>query len=173
MRHPFWGRNGETYGEDPYLTGELAAAFVRGLAGYRRPRGYYMLKQSQSSLDSHAPQDSIMDGMTVGDGINEARRGISEQVLLASATCKHFAIHNGPEDYPVSRLSFQANVTLTDVWLTYLPAFYKCLSAGAAGGMCAYSGINGTPDCVNKWLLKDVLRKQWDFQGESKGLSLK
>ncbi|XP_041464587.1 beta-D-xylosidase 1-like [Lytechinus variegatus] len=33
MRHPYWGRNQETYGEDPYLTGELAKSFVRGLQG--------------------------------------------------------------------------------------------------------------------------------------------
>lgn len=33
MRHPFWGRNQETYGEDPYLTGVYATSFVKGLQG--------------------------------------------------------------------------------------------------------------------------------------------
>ena len=33
MRDPRWGRNQETYGEDPYLTGQLAQAFVHGLQG--------------------------------------------------------------------------------------------------------------------------------------------
>lgn len=33
FRDPRWGRGQETWGEDPYLTGELAAAFVRGLQG--------------------------------------------------------------------------------------------------------------------------------------------
>ncbi|XP_071942033.1 uncharacterized protein [Antedon mediterranea] len=33
MRHPLWGRNQETYGEDPYLTGELVKVFVKGLQG--------------------------------------------------------------------------------------------------------------------------------------------
>ncbi|XP_052242270.1 uncharacterized protein LOC127852358 isoform X2 [Dreissena polymorpha] len=33
MRHPLWGRNQETYGEDPYLSGVYAAHFVRGLQG--------------------------------------------------------------------------------------------------------------------------------------------
>ncbi len=33
-RHPLWGRQQETYGEDPFLNGELAAAFVDGLQGH-------------------------------------------------------------------------------------------------------------------------------------------
>ena len=31
MRHPLWGRNQETYGEDPYLTSILGQQFVHGL----------------------------------------------------------------------------------------------------------------------------------------------
>ncbi|KAK6170253.1 hypothetical protein SNE40_018689 [Patella caerulea] len=33
MRHPLWGRNQETYGEDPYLSGMLAKYFIEGLQG--------------------------------------------------------------------------------------------------------------------------------------------
>ena len=33
FRDPRWGRGHETYGEDPYLTGELGKAFIRGLQG--------------------------------------------------------------------------------------------------------------------------------------------
>jgi beta-glucosidase len=33
MRHPLWGRNQETYGEDPFLSGQLATQYVRGLQG--------------------------------------------------------------------------------------------------------------------------------------------
>jgi len=32
-RNPYWGRNEEAYGEDPYLTGRMGVAFVRGLQG--------------------------------------------------------------------------------------------------------------------------------------------
>ena len=37
FRDPRWGRGMETYGEDPYLTGRMAAQFIKGLAG-RRPQ---------------------------------------------------------------------------------------------------------------------------------------
>ena len=33
IRDPRWGRASETYGEDPWLTGRMAAAYVRGLQG--------------------------------------------------------------------------------------------------------------------------------------------
>lgn len=45
VRDPRWGRASETYGEDPYLTAELGAAYVKGLQGNDshytkvRPRG--------------------------------------------------------------------------------------------------------------------------------------
>lgn len=39
MRHPLWGRNHEGYGEDPFLSGEMAFANVRGLQGHGLP-GY-------------------------------------------------------------------------------------------------------------------------------------
>lgn len=38
LRHPLWGRNQETYGEDPFLTGELAAMYVKGLQGTDQQR---------------------------------------------------------------------------------------------------------------------------------------
>lgn len=133
MRHPLWGRTQETMGEDPYLTGEMATAYVRGLAALP------LFSRRQPSFEKH--------------------------VILVSASCKHFAVHNGPENIPVSRLSFEANVSAADLWLTYLPAFRACLDAGAQSVMCAYSGINGSPSCANKWLLTDVLRHAWNFTG--------
>ncbi|VDD82161.1 unnamed protein product [Mesocestoides corti] len=136
LRHPLWGRNQETLGEDPFLTGELSNAFVRGL----------------SALPPSGPL---------------SRELVDEKhVYLTSACCKHFAVHSGPENTPVSRLSFEANVSAADLWLTYFPAFKGCLANGAAQSvMCSYNGINGVPNCANKWLLKKVLRDTWGFKG--------
>ncbi|XP_069126419.1 uncharacterized protein [Argopecten irradians] len=123
MRHPLWGRNQETYGEDPYLSGVLAAQFVKGLQG-RHPR-----------------------------------------YIRASAGCKHFDAHGGPDNIPVSRFSFNAQVTERDLRLTFLPAFRRCVEAGTYSLMCSYNRLNGVPACGNKRLLTDILRKEWGFKG--------
>ncbi|CAH8632389.1 unnamed protein product [Heterobilharzia americana] len=141
LRHPLWGRNKETYGEDPYLAGELAKAYVHGVGGWDVP-------------DNKAKQ------------LHPLRTNpVKQHVMMVGANCKHYVAHNGPENNPVSRLSFEAEVPEHDMWMTYLPAFRACMEAGAVGIMCAYSGVNGTPACVNHWLLDTVLRKQWKYPG--------
>ncbi|XP_074904798.1 uncharacterized protein LOC142040610 [Buteo buteo] len=123
MRHPLWGRNQETYGEDPFLSGELARSFVQGLQG-QHPR-----------------------------------------YVKASAGCKHFSVHGGPENIPVSRLSFDAKVLERDWRTTFLPQFQACVRAGSYSFMCSYNRINGVPACANKKLLTDILRGEWGFEG--------
>ncbi|XP_033741272.1 LOW QUALITY PROTEIN: probable beta-D-xylosidase 2 [Pecten maximus] len=123
MRHPLWGRNQETYGEDPYLSGVMAAQFVKGLQG-------------------HDPK-----------------------YIRANAGCKHFDVHGGPDNIPVSRFSFDAQVRERDWRLTFLPAFRRCVEAGTYSIMCSYNRLNGVPACGNKRLLTDILRKEWGFRG--------
>ncbi|XP_074832174.1 uncharacterized protein LOC142001137 isoform X2 [Carettochelys insculpta] len=123
MRHPLWGRNQETYGEDPFLSSELAVAFVQGLQG-DHPR-----------------------------------------YVKASAGCKHFSVHGGPENIPVSRFTFDAKVLERDWRMTFLPQFQACVRAGSHSVMCSYNRINGVPACANKKLLTDILRTEWGFQG--------
>lgn len=48
---------------------------------------------------------------------------------------------------------------------TYLPPFRMAIEAGAKGVMTAYNAIDGIPSTVNPWLLRDILRQTWGFQG--------
>lgn len=83
--------------------------------------------------------------------------------LAAVATPKHFAVHSGPES---CRLSFDAQVSRKDLFETYLAAFRRCVVKGKAKSvMSAYNAVDGKPCSVNAWLLKDVLRQQWGFEG--------
>ncbi|XP_005105835.1 probable beta-D-xylosidase 7 [Aplysia californica] len=123
LRDPRWGRNQETYGEDPFLAGILVENFVTGI------------------------------------------QGDNSRFIMTSAGCKHFDVHGGPENIPVSRFSFDAIVSDTDWRMTFLPAFKKCVEAGTYSVMCSYNSVNGVPACANKKLLTDILRTEWNFKG--------
>ena len=93
------------------------------------------------------------------------QEGESEKYLKVAACAKHYAVHNGPEE---ARMHFQANVSLHDLYDTYLPAFKsQVLGANVAQMMPALSGLrceyqsDGAPDVANPFLLKTVLREQF------------
>jgi beta-glucosidase len=80
--------------------------------------------------------------------------------LLACA--KHFAGYgaaDGGRDYDPVYLSEDQ---LRNI---YLPPFKAALKAGVATFMSAYMDLNNVPATANRFLLKEVLRDEWDFQG--------
>ena len=85
------------------------------------------------------------------------------EFLKAAACSKHFAGHSGPEN---KRHGFDAKISLHDLYETYLPAFEKTVKeAGVAGVMGAYNRTNGEPCSAHSYLLVEVLRKKWGFDG--------
>lgn len=90
-------------------------------------------------------------------------QGDDPEHLKAAACAKHFAVHSGPE---AIRHSFDAKVSIRDMYDTYLYAFKRCVSdAKVEAVMGAYNRVNGEPACGSKTLLKDILRDQWGFKG--------
>ncbi len=90
-------------------------------------------------------------------------QGHDEKYLKTAACAKHFAVHSGPEDV---RHSFDACVNEQDLRETYLPAFQACVQeAGVETVMGAYNRTNGEPCCGSGRLLRDILRKEWGFEG--------
>src|SRR5262249_18516621 len=51
------------------------------------------------------------------------------------------------------------------LWNVYLPPFHAAVRAGVGTVMSAYMDLNGIPASGNRFLLHDVLRKKWGFQG--------
>ena len=93
----------------------------------------------------------------------EGLQGHDENYMKAAACAKHFAVHSGPEDL---RHEFNAEVSIQDLYETYLPAFKACVrEAKVESVMGAYNRTNGEPCCGSKTLLKDILRDTWGFQG--------
>ncbi len=84
------------------------------------------------------------------------------EFLKAAACSKHYAVHSGPEK---NRYGFNAITDMHDLWETYLPAFEKTVKAGVAGVMGAYNSMNNEPCSAHSYLLVDVLRKKWNFDG--------
>lgn len=90
-------------------------------------------------------------------------QGDDPNFLRCVATPKHFAVHSGPEPL---RHHFNAKTPERDLYETYFPAFEACVKEGkAASIMSAYSGFNGLTCTGSEWLLTDLLRKQWGFNG--------
>src|SRR6185503_663896 len=119
-RDPRWGRIQEVFSEDPYLTGRMAVAYVKGLQG--------------------------------------------EDVahLKLASTLKHFAVNN----VEAGRQHLSAIVddrNLFDFWFPHWKAGF--MEGKAQSVMSSYNAINGVPSAVNRWLLTDVLRRQWGFDG--------
>lgn len=81
----------------------------------------------------------------------------------AMAACvKHFAAYGAAEagkDYN------RVDMSTRRLFEEYLPPFRACVEAGARALMPAFNDINGLPCNVNPWLLKDLLRERWGFDG--------
>jgi beta-glucosidase len=78
------------------------------------------------------------------------------------ACAKHFAAYGAAEaglDYNSVDVSER---TLLDV---YLPPFKAAFDAGALSTMASFNEISGIPSNGNKWLMTDLLRGEWGFQG--------
>ena len=99
----------------------------------------------------------------IGTAFVKGLQGDNPSYLKTAACAKHFAVHSGPEKV---RHGFNAEATPKDLWETYLPAFQALVEeAHVESVMCAYNSTNGEPCCANKYLISDVLKKQWNFKG--------
>ncbi len=99
---------------------------------------------------------------TMGVAYVEGLQGDHPKYLKAVATPKHYAVHSGPE---LDRLSFNSEADERDLQETYLPAFKACFKAGAQSVMTAYNALNGEPCSTSDYLINQILRKEWGFQG--------
>ena len=114
-RNPLGGRNFECYSEDPILSGQVAAAFVRGVQS----------------------------------------RGVA-------TTPKHFVANDS--EFERNTIDSQVDErTLRELYL--VPFEYAVLEGGTWGLMSAYNRLNGIFCSENEWLLTQVLRDEWGFDG--------
>ena len=89
-------------------------------------------------------------------------QGNNDKYFKTHACAKHYAVHSGPEPL---RHSYNASVSMRDLWETYLPAFKVLVKKGNVGEvMCAYNRYEGKPCCTSDRLLVDILRRKWGYK---------
>ncbi|WEK43414.1 MAG: glycoside hydrolase family 3 C-terminal domain-containing protein [Candidatus Sphingomonas colombiensis] len=114
-RTPRWGRNFETYSEDPYLSGRLGLGYVAGVQG----------------------------------------KGVG-------VSLKHFAANN----HETNRFFVDSIVDERTLREIYLSAFEMVVKrADPWSVMASYNKVNGTYASENRWLLTDLLKKEWNYSG--------
>jgi len=119
-RDPRWGRNEESYSEDPYLLSRMGVAFIKGMQG---DDPYY---------------------------------------LKTISTPKHFVANNEEE----RRHTGSSDIDMRSMFEYYLPAFHQAIVEGKAYSiMGAYNEVNHVPCNANTFLLTDLLRRKWGFEG--------
>jgi beta-glucosidase len=78
------------------------------------------------------------------------------------ACLKHFALYGAAEagrDYNTTDMSRQR------MYNEYLPPYKAAVDAGVGSVMSSFNDVNGIPATANKWLMTDLLRRQWGFLG--------
>lgn len=78
------------------------------------------------------------------------------------ACVKHFALYGAAEG---GRDYNSTDMSLHRMYNEYLPPYKAAIDAGAGSIMTSFNDINGVPASANRWLMTDVLRKQWGFKG--------
>lgn len=99
----------------------------------------------------------------IGVSFVKGLQGDHPRYLKSAAMGKHYAVHNGPE---ATRHEFDAVVSMKDLWETYLPAFEALVTeADVEGMMGAYNRTNGEVCNAHPYLMQEVLRDKWGFDG--------
>jgi beta-glucosidase len=78
------------------------------------------------------------------------------------ACVKHYALYGAAEagrDYNTVDMSHQR------MYNDYFPPYKAAVEAGVGSVMTSFNEVDGVPATANKWLMTDVLRKQWGFKG--------
>ncbi len=107
-------------------------------------------------------EDSFLTAR-MGVAFIQGVQGDDPNYYKALAAAKHYVVHSGPEP---SRHTDDIHPSEVDLYDTYLPHFEAAVREGRVGSvMGAYNRVNGESASGSKFLLTDLLRNKWGFQG--------
>jgi beta-glucosidase len=135
-RDPRWGRNDESYGEDPLLEAQVAGQFVNGMEG----------KDHDGQL------------LPEGDGFYKTTTTLKHYALNNTEGFSN-ADPNG-------RLNGSSNADERSIREYYTMPFRKIVQADQNGAvMSSYNEVNGVPSAANAHLNDTLMRQTFGFQG--------
>ena len=92
-------------------------------------------------------------------GFQGPELGTAERVIAGPKHLAGYGAALGGRDYD------EVNLSDSELWNVYFPAFRAAVEAGAGNVMTAYMDLNGIPATGNRWLFTEVLRQSWGFDG--------
>ncbi len=146
---------------DPALAGEVGAAVAKECkslgAGMLLGPG---LNTRRSPMDGRGFEYYSEDPVLGGDMASAYVKGVQKNGV--AACLKHFACNNANN----LRTKYDNLVDERALHEIYLAGFERAVKNGKpAAVMASYNKINGVHSCENKWLLTDILREKWGFDG--------
>ena len=122
LRDPRWGRSGETYGEDPYLVGNMGVKTIQGMQG----------EDFTGDDKVIACVKHLIAGSQSINGLNSAPTDVSHRTLME----------------------------------IFLPPYKRAIDeANIFSMMAAHNEINGIPCHSDKYMMTDLMRTEWGFEG--------
>ena len=105
-------------------------------------------------------EDPYLNSVMARAQVRGFQSGNKDSRYNVASCVKHFAAYGAAEagrDYNTTDMSEH---TLREY---YLPAYRAAIDAGAQMVMTSFNLLNGIPAAANKWLINDILRKEWGF----------
>jgi len=107
-------------------------------------------------------EDPMLSGVLAGamvDGFQQSSDGELKGIVACAKHYAAYGLSEGGRDYN------RASLSRIDLHNTHLPPFRMVLDAGCQTMMTTFSEVNGVPGTAHDYLLKDVLKGQWNFDG--------
>lgn len=142
-RAPQWGRNYESFGEDPTVISTLGTYYINGL----------------------------QKGTTTGNSTTNILKTMAVPKHLGVYSVECYNPTGGPTNYPncpVYRSNYDAALDDIDLRETYLKgwaAAFQQANPPATSVMCSYNALNGVPMCGNGGVLRSILQQEWNATG--------
>lgn len=94
--------------------------------------------------------------------VDEYQEKMNDNKLMQASCVKHFAAYGAVE---AGREYNTVDMSKRELMEYYIPGYKSAIDSGAQMVMTSFNIINGIPATVNNWLLKETLRKKWEFDG--------